>query len=260
MLMTVCVTTNAQVKITNTSNQTPNTDAILHLESQNNDKGLLLSRVALTSTVLATPLSSHENGIIVYNTATTTGSNLVTPGLYYNDGTKWIKLSKNEKQFGDIKHSYQSSDHNGWYLLNGRLTSTLSATSKAVANSLNFTTNLPNANDQLLKNKTSSQSLGTLSGVNTITLTQANLPNLILTGNITDAGAHSHTYNDNPTITQTALAGTNNPLLGTTETFKTTVSSGDHNHTLSFTLGGNSTAFSVRPKTMITNIFIYLGN
>jgi hypothetical protein len=50
-------------------------------------KGLLISRVALTSTSSFTPLLSHVAGMMVYNTATTGD---VKPGLYYNNGTKWV--------------------------------------------------------------------------------------------------------------------------------------------------------------------------
>lgn len=44
----------------------PNADAILELESSN--KGLLLPRVELDSTGLPSPLSSHVQGMTVYNT------------------------------------------------------------------------------------------------------------------------------------------------------------------------------------------------
>ncbi|WP_025761171.1 hypothetical protein [Dyadobacter tibetensis] len=63
----------------------PNANAILDLESAN--KGLLLPRVALSSTTLAAPLSAHVAGMAVYNTATTGD---VVPGYYYNDGSKWV--------------------------------------------------------------------------------------------------------------------------------------------------------------------------
>ena len=68
-----------------------NANAILELES--NNKGLLLPRIALTALNAASPLTAHVAGITVYNTATAgSGSNAVTPGYYYNDGTKWVKL------------------------------------------------------------------------------------------------------------------------------------------------------------------------
>ena len=63
----------------------PNKDAILELESSN--KGFLHVRVSLTRTTDSAPLTSHVAGMMVYNTATV---NDVLPGIYYNDGTKWV--------------------------------------------------------------------------------------------------------------------------------------------------------------------------
>jgi hypothetical protein len=77
----------SQVKI-GSNPATINANSILELESSN--KGLLMSRVALDSTTLATPLTAHVAGMHVYNTAT---KHDVIPGTYYNDGTQWVRLS-----------------------------------------------------------------------------------------------------------------------------------------------------------------------
>lgn len=70
---------------------TPNANADLELGSTN--KGLLVNRVALTDVTAVAPLTAHVAGMMVYNTATAgTAPNNVTPGYYYNDGTKWIKV------------------------------------------------------------------------------------------------------------------------------------------------------------------------
>lgn len=85
------VSLQAQVGI-NTNN--PNKDAALDLNNTNgsNTKGLLLPKVALTATNNAAPLSVHTAGMKVYNTATAgTGITAVTPGEYYNDGSKWVR-------------------------------------------------------------------------------------------------------------------------------------------------------------------------
>jgi hypothetical protein len=66
---------------------TPNADALLDVSSTT--KGLLLPRVALTSTTSFAPLSAHVAGMTVYNTAT---AGDVVPGTYQNDGTKWVKF------------------------------------------------------------------------------------------------------------------------------------------------------------------------
>jgi hypothetical protein len=64
------------------------------LEVKATDKGLLIPRVALTGTVPAAPLTAHVAGMMVYNTAATgTAPNNVSPGFYYSDGTKWVKVS-----------------------------------------------------------------------------------------------------------------------------------------------------------------------
>lgn len=66
----------------------PNNSAIIDISST--DKGLLLPRVALISPLLADPLGSHVSGMIIYNTNTNAE---VQPGLYMNNGIKWINIS-----------------------------------------------------------------------------------------------------------------------------------------------------------------------
>lgn len=63
----------------------PNVAAALDVNFTN--KGLLIPRVALTSTSNFSPLTAHVAGMVVYNTAT---AGDVIPGLYYNNGTKWM--------------------------------------------------------------------------------------------------------------------------------------------------------------------------
>ncbi|MDR1714728.1 MAG: hypothetical protein ACK5KN_07035 [Dysgonomonas sp.] len=90
LVICFCQITHAQVTIG--SGEIPNANALLDLKETStgtSSKGLLLPRVSLTSTALASPLSAHVAGMTVYNTATTGD---VTPGHYYNDGTKWVKL------------------------------------------------------------------------------------------------------------------------------------------------------------------------
>jgi trimeric autotransporter adhesin len=78
---------NAQMKLGNNPTAT-NANALLELETTN--KGLLLPRVALTSTSSAAPLSAHVRGMTVFNIVTIGD---VTPGIYYSDGTAWVKSS-----------------------------------------------------------------------------------------------------------------------------------------------------------------------
>ncbi len=81
----------AQVGIGTTN---PNSNAKLDIVSTVAEPGgLLLPRVALTATDNFAPLTAHEAGMTVYNTATTTGVNMVTPGYYYNDGGQWVRIA-----------------------------------------------------------------------------------------------------------------------------------------------------------------------
>lgn len=91
------LTIRAQVTIGSSS--TPSQSALLDLKETvggTSTRGLLLPRVALQSTISHEPMQSNENGMFVYNTATTsTGVNDVTPGIYYNNGNGWIKVTDN---------------------------------------------------------------------------------------------------------------------------------------------------------------------
>lgn len=93
-----------EAQVTIGSNAEPNAGAVLDLISGDN-KGMLMPRVALTSTRVFGPLKStngtvyadytnHTAGMTVYNTATnnTDVGYEVSPGYYYNDGAKWVRL------------------------------------------------------------------------------------------------------------------------------------------------------------------------
>jgi hypothetical protein len=58
------------------------------LEVQSTTKGILLPRLALVSSTSFSPMLAHVEGMFIYNTATVAD---VTPGIYHNDGSKWIK-------------------------------------------------------------------------------------------------------------------------------------------------------------------------
>ncbi|MCW1961316.1 hypothetical protein [Chryseobacterium viscerum] len=84
----------------------PNSDAILETSATN--KGLLLPRVALTSSVASAPLASHTAGMFVYNTATAGVSpNNVIPGVYYNDGTRWYLTNQTPSNQSGASVNYQ---------------------------------------------------------------------------------------------------------------------------------------------------------
>ena len=105
LMMLGTANVKAQMRMGGTSAPDPN--AILDLNANDTDngtKGLLLPRVALVSTTNANPLIAHVAGMYVYNTAT---ANDVLPGVYYNDGTKWIRSGSSEVNANvdvDVKH------------------------------------------------------------------------------------------------------------------------------------------------------------
>ncbi|HUH35750.1 MAG TPA: tail fiber domain-containing protein [Moheibacter sp.] len=82
----------------------PHPDALLELDATDIKGGLLLPRLALTSTTDPAPMAAHFSGMTLYNTATTTGENSVTPGYYYNNGTSWIKI----KAGGDTSNVWET--------------------------------------------------------------------------------------------------------------------------------------------------------
>ncbi len=76
----------------NTAGTAPNNSAGLDVDFTN--KGLLIPRVGLTSSLDATTISSPATSLLIYNTATAGSSpNNVTPGYYYWTGTVWTRLA-----------------------------------------------------------------------------------------------------------------------------------------------------------------------
>jgi hypothetical protein len=245
----------------------PNEDAMLDVVNSN--KGILLPRVNLQQTDLPNPMASHVAGMIVYNTAQS-GSDIKTvyPGLYYNNGNSWIRLNPNTVKIGELKHSFATSDHNGWYLLNGRNVSTLPANAQTNAITIGIPTNLPDGNDRFLKAKTGSETLGSSGGSQTFTIAQSNLPNVNFTGSTNAQGVHNHNLDSYVGSENIGLLSTTLLTLFVTEavaketmntTSRTTQNSGTHTHTVSFNSGGSDTPVDKTPRYIATNIFIYLG-
>jgi len=90
LALTIGLMVSSQVKIGNNSS-TINANSLLELESTT--KGVLFPRVALTGTANASPLAAHVQGMTVYNTATASD---VTPGMYTNNATKWVRLGSSD--------------------------------------------------------------------------------------------------------------------------------------------------------------------
>lgn len=68
--------------------------ALLDIDaSPSNNKGLLMPRIPLTAINVAAPVTSPTISLLVYNTATAgAGTLAVSPGFYYWDGAKWMRL------------------------------------------------------------------------------------------------------------------------------------------------------------------------
>jgi hypothetical protein len=177
-------------------------------------------------------------------------------------GVTWKKISGNAPMtvtnYGDVKTGFQASDHNGWIKLNGRAKSTLTTTQQAQATALGIGTNLPNAtNAFLVQNGTT---LGSVSGSNTKTISQANLPNINFpTATTSTNGDHSHSFT-RPNGDQTYNNGSGNTWWGGSwGSTNYTSTNGAHAHTVTVSSGGSGTALDITPQSLSVNTFIYLG-
>lgn len=173
---------------------TPSSSSLLELSSSN--KGLKLATVELVSRNSAVPMTSHVEGMVVDNsTVSGVSPNNVISNLYYDNGAEWVLMNSDldSPKIGDIKASFLTSDHNGWYLLNGRLVTLLSAIPQYSASTVLGLTNLPNSTDRMIKG-IGSEAFGSIGGADSYSITQSNLPNLTFSGVTSFGGSHSHTY------------------------------------------------------------------
>jgi hypothetical protein len=171
--------------------------------------------------------------------------------------------------YGDIQYSYLPTDHEGWYLLNGRALSTLPVSVQSRATALGLAGNLPNATGRYIKQGPP----GTLSGAASVVLSRANLPNFVLSGNTTTL-YHSHplvspgaaqvrgtdilqTVNGNANSWELAGGAIVGSILS--EGTYTSSASGAHNHTVTIPTGGTGAAIALNPDYIQLNYFIYLG-
>lgn len=77
---------------------TTNIENGVELQIESSNRGLLIPRVALTSTLVQAPVGPAPiaTGVLVYNTSTNgAGATAVSPGFYYWSGTEWISLRSN---------------------------------------------------------------------------------------------------------------------------------------------------------------------
>ncbi|GEM51500.1 hypothetical protein EB1_12900 [Empedobacter brevis NBRC 14943 = ATCC 43319] len=257
IFLVIFSTLEAQVGI---GTKNPNESSILDVKAE--DKGFLFNQIKLISTDNPSPLEKHQEGLWVYNIAND-GSHPyeVYPGLYYNDGTKWVLLNTelSNPTIGDIKASAYETEHKGWYLLNGQSLSNLPAIAQSNANSIQITNNLPDATDRILKGISSSTKFATIGGDNTISIKQNNLPNIEFKGQVDAIPDHSHRYISHGNNMWYDRNGTLDGLMYLPNVTKTTEPAGAHDHKVSIATGGKNSPIKIYPKNLTTQFFIYLG-
>jgi hypothetical protein len=91
LLLMVLSAASMKAQVTIGSDADPDESAVLDLQST--DKGLLIPRIALDAIDSPAPLAEKVAGMVVYNTGEGT---LKDTGIYYNDGTNWIKIGNGE--------------------------------------------------------------------------------------------------------------------------------------------------------------------
>lgn len=186
------------------------------LEVQSTERVILFPRM---TTAQRTSIAAPASGLYVFDTNTNS--------LWYYSGTLWINTTA-EASFGDVKSGFQTADHSGWIILDGRAVNTLSANQQAVAISLGFTTNLPDASSAYLVQNGSG--MGAVAGANSTSLTQANLPIVNFIGSAASAGDHSHTVD--PAAFNSSSDGNHNHTVDPAPV--STSTNGNHSHTMSF--------------------------
>lgn len=92
-IATVCLFATFHAFSQNVGIGTNTPDASAKLDIEDANRGILIPRVALSSTGVAAPVTSPAVGLLVFNT-TTAGN--VTPGFYYWDGTQWSRIQNGQ--------------------------------------------------------------------------------------------------------------------------------------------------------------------
>jgi hypothetical protein len=169
---------------------------------------------------------------------------------------------------GDAKSGFQTTDHRGWIILNGRLKSTLTSAQQVNATALGFGSNLPDATGRVFAQGT----LGAAVGSSTIS--QSNLPNINLTATAISAGTPSGSVS---LITHSSDAGGFDPTpFGGTSNLQQTDRIPENTITLGASIGGGFTGNALSahahvvplgglgsaymPAAIGVNQFVYLGN
>lgn len=239
---------NAQVGIGTTNPQATLDIREINPAAPTAQAGIAISQVSIL------PTTGNRAGQLLY--LTTNNS------YYFYNGSVWQPLlSGVSSVVGDVKNGYQTTDHNGWVLLDGRLKSTLTTTQQAVATTLGFATNLPNIADKNIVGKSATKALNSTGGLAAATITRDQLPNLYLS-TLPGYGAHKHlTLFYRVTATSTAGGSFGASKLDLAAyLYPTTDPDGDHTHyTESLNGGVSQTEINIQNPYIAMNGFVYLG-
>jgi hypothetical protein len=201
------------------------------------------------------PLTGNRAGQLIYFTTNNS--------YYYYDGTIWQPLKAQIFTFGDVKYGLQTTDHNGWVLLNGRAISTLNSSQNSVAISIGMTANLINISDKNIVGVSGTKTLRSTNGNASVSISQNQLPNVSLT--TSSDGLHNHNYSK---TTSTGLIsallsiiqiGNSNSIGGLNTATDVTTSNGTHAHSVALNGGVTQQSLNVQNPYIALNGFVYLG-
>lgn len=225
--------------------------------------GVIAPRLKRSELISKTAYSTDQIGAIIYvldlsGTVNSKTDKITEIGYYYFDGSNWESMNNQTVfNYGDVKQGFQSADHGGWVKLDGRSVSSLSSNQQTRASNLGFTTNLPNATNAFLVQNGST--LGNVSGSNTKTILQSDLPNVTLTGSTSTDGSHNHGFSVDSSPWATGGTSVSNV---TNRNNASTSNAGSHSHTVttsSINGGVTQTKLNITPQSLSVNTFVYLG-
>ncbi|WP_158837964.1 hypothetical protein [Polaribacter sp. L3A8] len=210
----------------------------------------------------ATSISGYVNEQGVTGIATVNSTSTL---WLQSDGTNWQQITNSASSElvtpGDIKQGIQTTNHNGWYLLDGSAISSLPTGAQTNAANLGLSGNLPDATDRVLKQRSGSEAIADIGGAATTILTQNNLPNVNFTGSTSSNGAHNHTITGVSAFNAYEVSSTfGTPAIGSTGSQAlVTNTTGNHSHTVTVASGGANTPIARYQPYLVVNTFIYLG-